>query len=115
MSFPSFSNDSLFLGGLPGPRLLLGGGIDDERLDDEDGGFSSIRAGQGEAFLLPPEEGTDDTAGGVTSDVASLLSPFFFLVVNVLGLSSVYIVVGVRCRLGLLRLVMAAGGITFTT
>ena len=98
--FPS--NDSLFLGGRPGPRLLLGGGIDDDRLNEDD--FVSSREDQVD-FLLPDE----DEDGGVGVPEDSPFSPFFFLVVNVLGLSSVYIVVGVRCRLGLLRLM--AGGL----
>jgi hypothetical protein len=81
-------------GGLPGPRLGAGGGIVDAgnlpsqetlaRFDD------SRYLGGGDC----------DESLVLTAAVEGVLwsfSPFFFLVVNVMGLSSEYMTVGFRC------------------
>jgi hypothetical protein len=94
------------LGGLPGPRFTTGGGggIDiDASIVDHESTETTAAADAAAAF----GDGLEGDALGETF-VASFVSstvvcPFFFFVVKVVGLSSVYIVVGVRCLLGRLR------------
>ena len=74
-------------GGLPGPRfngcILL---LSSKETDDHD-----------DLFFIGFGCGGN---GSEACSCSSLFFPFFFLVVNVIGLSSVYIVVGVLCLLG---------------
>ena len=94
------------LGGLPGPRFTTGGGggIDiDASIVDHESTETTAAADAAADF----GDGLEGDALGETF-VASFVSstvvcPFFFFVVKVVGLSSVYIVVGVRCLLGRLR------------
>jgi hypothetical protein len=60
---PSDEDDGLLPGGRPGPRLLPGGGIDDERRIEDVAGVATSGEGQAGNFLLPED---DDT--GVSED-----------------------------------------------
>lgn len=90
------------LGGLPGPRFTTGGGggIDiDASIVDHESTETTAAADAAAAF----GDGLEGDALGETFVSSTVVCPFFFFVVKVVGLSSVYIVVGVRCLLGRLR------------
>ena len=85
------SYDFLLLvdGGLPGPRFNGCILLSSRETDDHD-----------DLFFIGFGCGGGTTGDGSEACSLSLFFPFFFLVVNVMGLSSVYIVVGVLCLLG---------------
>jgi len=88
------------LGGLPGPRFITGGGggIDIDSSGTDHDGESSDKYPVGDALE------DDDNREKFSSLSSPSFCPFFFFVVKVVGLSSVYIVVGVRCLFGRLLL-----------
>ena len=81
--------------GLPGPRLT-GGGITEVKevvvVDDDLPSHETLARFEDGTSCLG--DGDCDESLAVESEP---FSPFFFLVVNVMGLSSVYMTVGFRC------------------
>lgn len=87
--------------GLPGPRLTTGagGGIVDVKevvvVDDDLPSHETLARLEEEVRCLG--DGDCDESLVVTAVESEPFSPFFFLVVKVMGLSSVYMTVGFRC------------------